>query len=153
MSKHDRISSLIFMGLTLVICGESIRLGPGSFSDPGPGLVPLGSGLILGIFSTIVFIRSFERSGEKEEDFWVLGGKWGKIAWILISLVVYAFLIDHLGFLLVTFFWTGFVGWKIAKMSWWKALVASLITTLSCYLLFERYLAIRFPRGFLGLGW
>ena len=60
MTKYDRMSTLFFIGLAIVICEESIRIGAGSLSNPGPGLIPLGSGLILGIFGLIVLVRTFK---------------------------------------------------------------------------------------------
>jgi hypothetical protein len=49
MEKYDRISASFWICIALAICIESLRLGPGSFINPGPGFVPLASGLILGI--------------------------------------------------------------------------------------------------------
>jgi hypothetical protein len=40
MAKYDRISTIFFVGFALAICVESIRIGPGSLSNPGPGLIP-----------------------------------------------------------------------------------------------------------------
>ncbi len=35
MSKYDRMNTLFLVGLVLYICVESIRIGPGSLSNPG----------------------------------------------------------------------------------------------------------------------
>ncbi len=150
MGKHDRVSNLFFLGLAVAICVESYRLGPGSFSQPGPGLVPLGSGLILGIFAFIVFVRTFSRK-EEGENLW-RGAAWSKMIYILASLAAYAGFLNSLGFPLINFLWMGFVCWKIGKMGWKAALLTSLASTFFAYLLFEHYLSIRFPRGIWGIG-
>jgi len=41
VGNHDSISTLFLVGLSFAICVESIRLGAGSFSNPGPELFPL----------------------------------------------------------------------------------------------------------------
>ncbi len=68
---------------------------------------------------------------------------------IAVSITAYAFLIDLLGFHLVTFLWMIYVCWGIGEMRWKNAILVSIITTFSSYLLFEHYLHINFPRGFL----
>ncbi len=150
MGKHDRVSTLFFLGLAVAICVESYRLGPGPFSQPGPGLVPLGSGLILGIFAFIVFVRTFRRK-EEGENLW-RGAAWSKMIYILASLAAYAGFLNSLGFPLINFLWMGFVCWKIGKMSWKAVLLTSLASTFFAYLLFEHYLSIRFPMGVWGVG-
>ena len=147
MSRNDRISSLSFIGLALAIIGESLRLGPGSLSNPGPGLLPLWCGLIQGILGLIIFARTFKGSIKKRKIF---SGGGTKITLTLVSLVGYAFLMDLLGFILVTFLWVSFAcGW-IGKMGWKKGVFTSLVTTALSYFLFARFLTIHFPRGIFG---
>jgi len=150
MSKHDRVSTLFFLGLAVAICVEAYRLGPGSFSQPGPGFVPLGSGLILGIFAFLVLVGTF-RSAREGENLW-RSTSGSKMIYILASLVIYAGFLDYLGFPLMNFLWMGFVCWKIGKMGWKGTLLTSLASTFFAYLLFEHYLSIRFPGGVWGKG-
>jgi putative tricarboxylic transport membrane protein len=149
LAKHDRVSSLFWIGIALAICIESLRLGPGSLSNPGAGLVPLGCGLILGIFGAIVFVLSFKKVREAGEPLWKFGTRWGKMIAIAVSITAYTFLIDILGFHMVTFFWMIYVCWGIGEVRWKSAILVSIITTFSSYLLFEHYLHINFPRGLL----
>ena len=139
----------MFLGLAVVICAESIRLGVGNFESPGPGFLPLASGLVLGIFSLILPLRppvTATRAAEQPRG----QGFWISLSMVLGSLLAYAFLINILGFRVITFLWMGFVCWRIGKIGWKSALSISLVTTFSCYLLFEYYLSIRFPRGIWG---
>jgi putative tricarboxylic transport membrane protein len=150
MAKYDRISAFLWICIALTICVESLRLGPGSFMNPGPGFVPLASGLILWIFAGIVLILSFKKGGEVQEVLWKPGMRWRKMISIVLSIIAYALLIHPLGFHLITFTWMGFVCWRIGGMKLRSAIIISLITTLSVYLIFEHYLNILFPKGFLG---
>lgn len=148
MTKYDRISTLFLVGLAIAISLESIRIGPGSLSNPGPGLIPLGSGLVLGILGLIGFFRTFVRPSSEglRENAVKLGGR---TISALVSMVAFAFLINALGFLTVTFLWMGFVCRWIAGMGWKGTIFTSVVTPLCTWLLFEVFLEIRFPRGIL----
>lgn len=150
MKKYDRISSLVWVGIGLAVCLESIRLGPGVLSAPGPGLVPLGCGLIIETFGLIIFARTFRNVAEERKALWERGTHWGKLVSIPGALMGYAFLIDLLGFKLVTFLWVGVMCLTLGKMEWKATLLTSAVTMLLSYILFEYYLGVRFPRGFLG---
>jgi putative tricarboxylic transport membrane protein len=146
--KHDRISTFFFAVLAIAMSVESIRIGPGSLSNPGPGLVPLGCGLVLGTLSLIVFgltLKGSSREGLPEK---ALNLTWGTI-WALLSLVVFSFLINPLGFYTVTFLWMGFVCRRIGRMGWKTTIFISAVTTFSAWLLFGYFLEIRFPLGVL----
>ncbi len=145
----DRMSALFWVGMGIAICIESIRLGPGQLSSPGPGLIPLGCGLFLGFFGTVVFIRTFKMSSKESEGFRKQKPQWRKLTLTLASLVSYAFLLDFLGFKLVTLFWMVFIC-RLGKMGWRASVLISVITMFSSYILFGYYLGIRFPRGILG---
>ena len=150
MTKYDRISTLFLVGLAIAVSLESIRIGPGSLSNPGPGLIPLGCGLVLGILSLVGFFRTFVRSSSerRREDAVKLGGR---TISALVSMVAFGFLINSLGFLIVTFLWMGFVCRWIARMGWKGTIFTSVVTPFCTWLLFEYFLEIRFPRGILGL--
>jgi putative tricarboxylic transport membrane protein len=151
MAKYDRMSTLFFMGLALAISVESIRIGPGSLSNPGPGLIPLGCGLLLGIIGLIVFIRTLTgASPEAGEVLWKPGTKWRNIISVFLSLICYAFLVDVVGFHTVTFLWLTFLCFWVGRMGWKKTMLTSVVTTLLSYLLFEHFLGIRFSRGIMG---
>lgn len=151
MQNYDRMSTLFLVAVAIAICVESIRLGPGSLSAPASGLLPLGCGLILGILGLIGFVLTFKSAkGEKKEVLWERGTRWGRMISALASLISYAFLIDLLGFRLITFLWMGFMCRGLARMRWKTVIFVSVVTTISCSFLFQYYLGIRFPRGIFG---
>src|ERR1022692_1821799 len=127
MIKYDRMSTLFFVGFAIAVSLESIWIGPGSLSNPGPGLIPLGSGLVLGILGLIGFFRTFVRSSSegRPENAARLGGS---TISALVSMVAFAFLIDTLGFLIVTFLWMGFVCRWIGRMGWKATIFISVVT-------------------------
>lgn len=149
MGKYDRMSALFWVGMGIAISVESIRLGPGSLSAPGPGLIPLGCGLFLGVFGFILFVRTFKIVAEGGEVIQEQVTQWDKLIFVLASLIGYAFLIEFLGFLLVTLLWMGFI-FRLGKIGWKATVFISVVSTSLCYILFGYYLGIRFPRGILG---
>ena len=149
MTKYDRMSILFFVGLAIAIIMESIRLGRGSLSNPGPGLIPLGCGLMLGILGLIVFARTFMSSSREGLEEKAIKLRWNTFS-ALVSMVAFGFLINPVGFHMVTFLWMGFVCRWIGRMGWKATILTSVITTFSTWLLFGYLLEIRFPRGILG---
>jgi len=151
MKKHDRRSALFFVVLATAICVESIRLGPGSFSNPGPGLLPLGCGLFLGFLGIVQVAVSMKGFKGVQTLLWKPGTRWRCLISIPVSLIAYAFLLDILGFHLITFFWTGFMCRGVGGMGWRSTLITSVATTFLSYLLFEYFLSVRFPGGILNV--
>jgi putative tricarboxylic transport membrane protein len=151
MQKQDRMSTLFFLGLAMFVCAESIRMDPGSLSNPGPGLIPLGCGLVLGILSLIVFVQTFQQSRAETVALWEPGTRWAKIFQTIFSLIGYGFLIDFLGFHCITFLWMGFLCRWVGGMRWKATLITSAATVFFSYVLFEYFLRIRFPKGILGV--
>jgi len=148
MKKHDRISSLICIGVAVAICEESIRVDPGTFSNPGPGFLPLICGLILGIFGGLVFIKTFLRtSSEKKTVLWGPDTKWREMVLSMISLVIYALLMDYIGFHAMTLAWMIFTCRWIGKLSWKVSILISVGTVAGTYFILSYYLGIRFPLG------
>jgi hypothetical protein len=149
MTKHDRMSALFLVGLAIAIGVESIRLGPRSLSNPGPGLIPLGSGLALGIFGLIVFARTFRSSPREGLRKKALSFSWNSVS-TLTSMVVFGLLVNPLGFYTATFLWMGFVCRWIGRVGWKATIITSVATTFSTWLLFGHLLEIRFPLGIFG---
>ncbi len=151
MGPHDRASALFIFGFALFICIESLRLGAGSFSQPGPGFLPLASGLVIGTFALLLLTGAGQKKKEMKAN--PSAGKiaWGKVVLTLTSLAAYAGLLNVLGFHLLTILWLGFICKGMGKMRWGATLGMSLGATVLTYFLFEYYLAIRFPRGIFGI--
>ena len=148
MIKYDRISSLFSIGLAFVICLESIRIGPGALSNPGPGFVPLICGLVMGIIGLIVFISTYKSSPlEGKVALWGPDTRWRDMILTTISLIIYALLIDFLGFHLITLLWMIFICRWVGSMGWMTTFLISAVTIISSYLIFSYYLGIRFPLG------
>lgn len=150
MKKIDIFSSLFLILLGGVFCVSSLDLGIGKINAPGPGLIPLGTGALLILFSIgTIFEAHFRRQVENEPQLFQ-GKRWRVVVWVLFCLFAYVLVLDILGFILATFLILT-VLFKISeKQSWKIALAAAATTTGFSYFIFDYMLQCTFPRGLLG---
>ncbi|MBU4072407.1 MAG: tripartite tricarboxylate transporter TctB family protein [Candidatus Thermoplasmatota archaeon] len=152
MNKAPRISTelifdfLIFV-LGLVILVVSVKDGLGSFSRPGTGMYPLFVAISILVFGGVVFIKRM-LSEESEPLF-----AEGTIITFFLMIATFALwivIMPLLGYVIVTFLAT-YAFSKVMKLEgWMKPLVLSAGTAIFIYLLFDYWLYIDLPRGFLG---
>jgi len=150
MKTIDILSSLFLILIGVVFCLSSFSIGIGKINSPGPGLIPFGTGGLLILFSMgTIFETHFGRKLEGKASLFS-GRRWGIVVAVLISLFLYALVLDLLGFIVTTFLTMGVLFKVSEKQSWKLALGASGLTTACTYFLFDYLLKCSFPRGFLG---
>lgn len=152
MSRYDSITSLIWFLAGLVITiWSTLTLPIGTLTQPGPCFLPLLCGIIICGLATMVFFQARRKTGETTgESFYVRESLTNIICTIGI-LIVYALILDWLGFVLTTFIVMLFIFKKLAKASWLVGFVESVLVTGACYLIFGYFLKLVLPRGFLGV--
>ncbi len=150
MKTIDTFSSLFLIVLGMLFSVGSFRLGIGTVNAPGPGLIPLGAGSLLILFSLATIVEAHVGKKVEEKVPLFKGRRWGIALSVLITLFAYALLLDKLGFIVTTFLMM-MVLFKISEEQKWKtAMGVSGLTTASAYFLFDYLLKCNFPRGFLG---
>jgi len=150
IAKHDRVSSLFFIGVALAICVESLRVGPGSLAAPGPGFIPLVSGVLLGLLGFFVFLGTLRNNRQGRKGLWERGTQWRKMVAALAALVGYTFSVETLGFNLSNFLFMGVILLSIGKFGYKTALFAAVIAASVCWVLFDHLLGIRVTSGVFG---
>ena len=150
MKTVETFSSLFLILMGVVFCLSSLGIGIGRINAPGPGLIPFGTGGLLILFSIGTIFETHFGKGLEGKASLFSGRRWGVVLSVLISLFLYALVLDILGFIVTTFL-TMAVLFKISEKQTWKlALGASAFTTAFTYFLFDYLLKCSFPRGFLG---
>ena len=130
------------------MCYGATRLGLGSVTEPGSGFIFFWSGLILVILSLMVLAESLRSTEEIVQETGEMN--WVKIALVLLSLVLYAFFLERLGFVLTTFVLLSFLlGW-IERTNWPRSLCVASAAALGSFAIFELWLKIRLPKGIFG---
>ncbi len=116
-------------------------------SDPGSKLFPYMTAILLFICAIGKFITCNEPD---EKEF--AGGKTGyfRIAEVLIVLLLYAVLLDKIGFILVSFL-SAFILLNMMKLNrkvkWYGAVIFAAILTAALYILFQKVLQVNLPVG------
>lgn len=140
--------TLFWIAAGLLTSYGATRLGVGSITDPGAGFIFFWSGLVLIIMSLIVFVdevRSLDDTVRQLPEI-----NWPKIALVLFSLLLYAFFLERLGFILTTFVLMSFLLGCIQGAGWFRSFAIAGAAALTSYAMFELWLKIRLPKGIVG---
>lgn len=150
MGKADRISGIFWLIFSLFISFESYKLGLGALNKPGPGFLFFWMSVVLGIMSLVILIRAWESKKAKESRVPVFGKlNVTKLILVLISVFLYALLIEKLGFIPVTLLLFIFLLGIIEKKRWPFTILVSIAVTAIAYLVFEVWLQSQLPKGLL----
>jgi len=150
MKTYDQGSSLFWLGLSVYVCVESLRLGVGTLRTPGTGFMSFGGSILLGIFSLALFLQVTIKKGESKVSPAEAPRLWKRVVLVLVALLIYAKVIPLAGYLVSTFLLMGFLFWTVKKQKIWWVLISSSLTTLISYMVFSKWLNCQFPEGFFG---
>ena len=153
MKKADQWSGVVLLILAAFICWQAITLPYGNIHNPGPGFFPLWLGIVLGIMSFGLIVK-VTRQKEGARMVWdILAEKirWGRILLVIIALVLYGFLLDYIGFLILTLLLMAFLLRAIEPQPWKVVIGWALFGSIGSYLVFEIWMKLRLPKGFLGI--
>jgi putative tricarboxylic transport membrane protein len=147
-------SFLLLLGLFLAIRSTDLIIW--SRSGPGAGFFPLIIGLIICILSLILllqYILSKRARGktkaaprgmpEQEKPALI------KVSSYLLLMVLYGLLMKSLGFFITTFLFLFVILKYTERQGWRRTLLIGSIATVASYLLFETYLGVPLPMGFM----
>ncbi len=150
MGKADRISGIFWLVFSIFVMIESYRLGLGTLHQPGAGFLFFWGSILLGMMSLVIVVRAGGyKNSQQPESFHFREWKPGKIAPVLISLFLYSFLMEKVGFIPMTFFLFIFLLGVIEKKKWFFTLTVSVVVTALTYLIFEIWLKSQLPKGLL----
>jgi putative tricarboxylic transport membrane protein len=146
MTKKDLFSPPFFILLSVYVCWESLHIGFGNFTKPGPGFFPFLVSLILGLLSLSVFLGLLLKKGatEKTEDEPIA---WAPFLLTLSALTGFTLFLTTLVFNLDTFLFLLLLLRAVGKKSWAVSILISLGITFFTYLLFVWFLESQLPVG------
>lgn len=152
MKKRDWLSSLIWMGLGALFIGGGLQQGLMREGAPGPGFLPVLTGMALIVVSLFVFIPALCRREEDGEriPFFPERGSFKKWLLALIALIAYCFALTRVGYVLTTFVFMTFMARIMEPRAWTISLLVALLTTVVTYVLFVVLLEVQLPQGLLG---
>ncbi len=148
----ERISSFLLILLALYILKESFSLGVGGLHQPGAGFFSMVGGIMLFIFSTIIFIKSLSvrsvvkgiKSQEEKESLM-------PAVYTVAGIIVYTIILEHVGFILSTFALVVLLLKLFENKKWWVDLITAGLVSSAFYFLFAVFLKSELPKGVFGL--
>ena len=146
---YQLIPPLFWIGLSLFVMVLSYRMGLGGFHAPGPGMMPFLIGVVLFLTSSYLLGKSLSKKAGREEILCEEKGEtnYGKIGLVLGSLFLFAFLLETLGYVVVTSLFFVLLFRSIGNR-WRTVFVASALAVFITYFGFT-FLGVKFPLGIL----
>ena len=146
--------TLFWVVFGALVALSSYRMGVGRLLEPGPGLMPLVLGVVMCILALFKFAGQ-RRAGRKSIDagrgnIAGLRRRVGSIVATCLALFAYAFLLEFLGYLIITFVVMTFLLRAAGSKNWLSTVSYAAVITLVSYFGFS-YLGTRFPPGLLSV--
>ncbi len=116
---------------------------------PGSGFMPFLTGIFICIFSALTFMQAYFKKEGETEKLWQ-NIQFRKLIFTSLSLLIYTFFLDIVGFLICTFFLVFFLIYVVGSENWLKSILGALLTSILSYLLFDTWLKAQLPKGIFG---
>lgn len=138
---------LVLLAFALATGAAAQHLGLGSLSTPGPGFFPFLNAVGLGLTALVLVVQVRHRARHAGES----GSPWPIVLGVAAGIAAYGILVEHLGFPLTSFLFLLLCWVVVARQPVWRSVMLAAATAATAYLLFDRLLGVRLPRGLLGL--
>ena len=138
------VVGLCFLAVGLGFTGGAIGLQIGGPTEPLPGFFPFLGGVAL-IFLAAVFLLQVRRGRAGN------GPAFGKLrgpGTVVLALILYVVSLEWLGFVIATGLLSAVV-LKVMQTHWRMLVPVSFVLATVCYILFDRFLGLTLPGGFL----
>jgi putative tricarboxylic transport membrane protein len=150
--KTFSVYNVIMIVFASFMCVGSLKLGFGSFSDPGAGFMPFLSGIfviLLSLFDLAFSAFTRWKTDKKDDEIWS-NVRWGRFLSTLAMLIIYGILMPILGFSVPTVFLLFVLFRLIERRPIWRTALLAVCVTGIFYIGFGYALGAQLPRGILG---
>lgn len=150
-----RIAAVVILVVAAVVLADAIRISAeGGFGPSQPGFFPLIVGIGLVAFGIAFLLRTTalpdlplreQAQDEHAETHW-------RTLWtVIIGLVVYAYLMDPLGYIIATTLFFVAMSRVAGSRKWIRDIIVALLFAIVVYFGFTELLGVRLPAGLLGI--
>jgi putative tricarboxylic transport membrane protein len=156
MRKADQIVGaiiLIFSGSIIFVAWQMPpalvygRAVPG----PGVGFLPLWIGILMAFFSILLIVTAWMRPADPEEKpVMPSKEKFFKSMSLVASIAAWILLMEVLGFVIDTLLFNIFMLRVLLRVNWKPAILVSISTVISLYLIFQVLFMINLPKNMFG---
>lgn len=151
MRSADLLTAAIWLvfGLGVAWAGQQLGLGP--LEEPGAGFLVFWVGLFMALVAALMLLGTLRssRSPDRIGELW-RGARISTVALAVGALVVYAYLLPMLGFLVASAALLLLLFRTIDPLGWTGALAAAVLGAGGSYLLFKVVLGTQLPAGLVG---
>ena len=148
--RRDLVSALFWLAVAIFAAVQGLALKLGSLHQPGPGFFPFWGGVVLGLLSLVLAVKSLgsrSLSGSPAEP--VARPESSRLFVVTVAILGYVLLLERVGFVAVTFAFLLLLlrlerrGWAFSAMTAGAGAAAS-------WALFQLWLKTQLPVGPLG---
>ncbi len=150
MKRREIWGSLFWLITGLVLTIWSATYPIGRPAEPGTGFLPLGLGILLLIFSTILLGRAL-RMPEPEAKKTVAGfPRWTTIVLTVVILLAAVLVFERIGYLITFFLLALALPLLAGRITWKGSLLFAVLSAAGIYLVFVWLLKQPLPTGVIG---
>lgn len=152
MRKADRIFSLIIFIAGIAIMIEALTFDFFDHGSPGPGFLPFWIGLCLAILAGAQLIGSLRKAAAESEEVNPFTREGFKPFIVYLGGGALLVLVTPLlGLILPLGLITGFSAWYFGTKNKKIVILLTILTPLLTYVVFDAFLGVPIPKGFLGI--
>lgn len=144
MKRAEKIFTIFLFLFSLVVIREGVSIPKMSEFTIGPGLLPLIIGIMMAIFSIVLFISNFKREKTTDKPFITKDGL-VRLSMFIILLIGSLLLNQWLGLVIPLILFMTLIFRFIEKYSWFTSIRVSVISNIIFYLLFNTWLGVPLP--------
>ncbi len=148
MRQADIIGALISIFFGVFVITQALGLEYWWRFGPGPGFVPLWSGVLILSGGVLLFITSVRRPPDTMEPVNPEGRK--RLITITVLTVLAAVAMNYLGFGTTMFLFMALLVGGVGRHRWYVTLGSALLVSVTFYLVFVKWLLVPLPKGVFG---
>lgn len=145
--RDEAITAIVLLAFSGYMIVESLSMPIRSEYAPGPGMFPLGLGILLAVLSLALLWDGI--NPRKKDKASKLQNRRGLIAsgLLMLGLVAYALLIRPLGYVITTFLLVLYLMGFVARDKVKTTVLTAVGVTLLLFLIFDVALGVHLPKG------
>ena len=151
---RDLVSSIFCIAVGILFCIGSVKFGDVRAAFPNAGFFPFMGGVALIFLSLIHLISTMpiqKEEAKKVKKFFPQEDSWKRVLSTVFISFIYGVSLPYLGFLITTFLFMILLLRFVEPQRWRTILITALLTSVSCYTLFEVLLKVELPKGLFGI--
>lgn len=151
LNNSELLGGLIGLALGIFVTWSGYKLKIGSIHDPGSGFVVFYAGILMCLFALSIIVSAVSEWGPTMGSLWA-GTRWTKPLIVTGCLMVFAFLLQPLGFLLSAIPLLLLLLRVIDPVRWTLAIPLAMLAPLCVWWVLKRALLIQLPAGMFNIG-